>query len=198
MTRVVVPIIGTIFLIMFPIVCKSAAKVQTNGIAICSVIIYEMTEGKVSLKSAKEMATAIANAGNKHFGKITVGDMWLFMSIVFVESGFRNNIINRQNCRGMFQIHAPSWASKFGVRHSDLLNLQINADCGVKIFKYYLSIYRSIIPALSAYNSDHPSAAKRYAWMVLSVRNRIKNRYRQIYRLYHDAPVLVAAQSPTK
>ena len=192
MPRVVVPLIGTMLLFVFPVFCNGEAKVQTNGIAICSVIINEMSEGKVSLKQAKEIATAIANASNKYFGRVTCGDMWLFMSIVFVESGFRNNIINYRNCRGMFQIHAPSWASKFRIRYSDLLNLQTNADCGVQVFKYYLSLYGDLLPALSAYNSDHPTVARGYARMVLSARRKIKSRYLQIYKLYRDAPVLVA------
>ena len=166
MPRVVVPLIGTMLLFAFPVFCNGEAKVQTNGIAICSVIINEMSEGKVSLKQAKEIATAIANASNKYFGRVTCGDMWLFMSIVFVESGFRNNIINYRNCRGMFQIHAPSWGSKFRIRYSDLLNLQTNADCGVQVFKYYLSLYGDLLPALSAYNSDHPTMARGYARMV--------------------------------
>ncbi len=55
------------------------------------------------------------------FRKSNLRDMWLYMAIVYVESGFRNNIINEQNCRGMFQIHAPSWAGKFGIRYADLL-----------------------------------------------------------------------------
>ncbi|MCL5125681.1 MAG: lytic transglycosylase domain-containing protein [Deltaproteobacteria bacterium] len=197
MRRLIVPGIGAILLFVFPAFCNCEARVQPNSIEICSVIINELSEGKISFKQAKEIAMAIANAGNKNFGKITCGDMWLFMSIVYVESGFRNNLINYQNCRGMFQVHAPSWASKFRIHYSDLLNLQTNADCGIQIFKYYLSLYRDVVPALSAYNSDHPYAAKGYARMVLSVRKRIKERYRQIYRLYHDAPVLVA-QSRTK
>ncbi|MGC8659909.1 MAG: transglycosylase SLT domain-containing protein [Desulfomonilaceae bacterium] len=192
MQRFVVPIMGAILVFVFLAFGACEARVQTNGIEICSVIINEMTEGKVPLRQAKEIAMAIARAGNKHFGRITCGDMWLFMSIVYVESGFRNNLINYQNCRGMFQVHAPSWASKFRIRYSELLNLQTNADCGIQIFKYYMSLYRGVIPALSAYNSDHPYAARGYARMVLAVRKRIKERYLQIYRLYHDAPVLVA------
>ncbi len=197
MPRVIVPVIGAILLVIVPVFCNGEVRVQTNGIEICSVIINEMSEGKISLNQAKEISTAIANAGNRHFGRITCGDMWLYMAIVFVESGFRNNIVNYENCRGMFQVHAPSWASKFGIRYSDLLNLQTNADCGVQVFKYYLSLYGHVGPALSAYNSDHPSAARGYARMVLSVRNKIKNRYFQIYKLYRDAPVLVA-RIPTK
>ncbi|MDA8408423.1 MAG: transglycosylase SLT domain-containing protein [Deltaproteobacteria bacterium] len=192
MARIIVTLIGVMLLVVSPVFCNSEARVQTNGIAICSVIINEMSEGKVSLKQAKEIATAIANASNKHFGRATCGDMWLLLSIVFVESGFHNNIVNYQNCRGMFQIHAPSWASKFRISYSDLLNVQTNADCGVQVFKYYLRLYGDLLPALSAYNSDHPSGARGYARMVLSVRKKIKNRYLQIYKLYRDAPVLVA------
>jgi hypothetical protein len=192
MARFVVPVIGTLLLVLFPIALRAEAKIQTNGIAICSVIINEMTEGKISLKQSREIANAIAVAGNRHFGKVTCGDMWLYMAMVYVESGFRNNIINYQNCRGMFQIHAPSWASKFGIRYNDLLNLETNADCGVQVLKYYLSLYRDLGQALSAYNSDHPVAAKGYARMVMSVRYKIKKRYAQLYHTYKDAPMLVA------
>lgn len=163
MARVVVPVIGTLLLVLFPIALRAEVKIQTNGIAICSVIINEMTEGKIPLKQSRDIANAIAGAGNRHFGKVSCGDMWLYMAMVYVESGFRNNIINYQNCRGMFQIHAPSWASKFGITYKDLLNLETNADCGVQVLKYYLSLYRDLGQALSAYNSDHPAAARGYA-----------------------------------
>ncbi|MFA6222856.1 MAG: lytic transglycosylase domain-containing protein [Desulfomonilaceae bacterium] len=192
MARVAVPIIGTLLLVLFPIALRAEVKIQANGIAICSVIINEMTEGKIPLKQSRDIATAIAGAGNRHFGKVTCGDMWLYMAMVYVESGFRNNIINHQNCRGMFQIHAPSWASKFGVKYRDLLNLETNADCGVQVLKYYLGLYRDLGQALSAYNSDHPAAARGYARMVMSVRNKIKKRYAQLYHTYKDAPMLVA------
>ncbi len=192
MARVVVPVIGTLLLVLFPIALRAEVKIQTNGIAICSVIINEMTEGKIPLKQSRDIANAIAGAGNRHFGKVTCGDMWLYMAMVYVESGFRNNIINYQNCRGMFQIHAPSWASKFGITYKDLLNLETNADCGVQVLKYYLSLYRDLGQALSAYNSDHPAAARGYARMVMSVRNKIKKRYVQLYHTYKDAPMLVA------
>ncbi len=161
-------------------------KVHKNSISICAVIINELTEGKIAFEDARQISLAIANAGNKNFGKITCGDMWLYMAIVHVESGFRNNIVNYHNCRGMFQVHAPSWASKFGIKYADLLDLETNANCGVGVFKYYLQQYKKVAPALSAYNSDHPLAAMGYASAVLSAKNRIKKRYTQLYRLYEE------------
>jgi Transglycosylase SLT domain len=159
-------------------------EVNPYAIPICAAIINEMTEGRISLAKAKEISLAIAYAGNKHFGKVTCGDMWLYMAIVHVESGFKNNIINYQNCRGMFQVHAPSWASKFGLKYADLLDLQTNADCGVAVFKYYLETYKTLVAALSAYNSDHPKAATGYAWAVLGTRKKTKRRYTELYREY--------------
>ena len=160
------------------------------AIPICAAIINEMTEGKISVSKAKEISLAIAQAGNKHFGKVTCGDMWLYMAIVYVESGFKNNIINYQNCRGMFQVHAPSWASKFGLKYADLLDLQTNADCGVAVFKYYLELYKTLVSALSAYNSDHPGAARGYAWAVLGTRKKIRKRYTELYREYKETALL--------
>ena len=167
-------------------------EVNPYAIPICAAIINEMTEGRISLSKAKEISLAIAYAGNKHFGKVTCGDMWLYMAIVHVESGFKNNIINYHNCRGMFQVHAPSWASKFGLKYADLLDLQTNADCGVAVFKYYLELYKTLVSALSAYNSDHPGAARGYAWAVLGTRKKIKKRYTELYREYRA----MAALSP--
>ena len=195
MARVMVCAFGAICLVLFPMFARANGKIHSNGIAICSVIINDMTEGRVSLRQSQEMATAIANAGNRHFGRITCGDMWLYMAIVFVESGFRNNIVNYENCRGMFQVHAPSWASKFGIRYADLLNLETNAECGIQVFKYYLNLYGNVVPALSAYNSDHPYASRRYALAVLATREKIKNRYLKLYRVYRDAPMLVTITS---
>lgn len=160
--------------------------VHTNGLSICSIIINELSEGKISLEEAKEISVAIAEAGNKHYGKVTCGDMWLYMAIVHIESGFRNNIVNYLNCRGMFQVHAPSWARKFGLKYGDLLDLKTNADCGIRIYKYYQDIYRTTIPTLSAYNSDDPYAARGYARSVLQVRQRIKKRYAQLYKAFND------------
>lgn len=166
---------------------------QPNALDICSVIINEMTEGRLSLRQSYETASAIAHAGNKYFNRVTCGDMWLYMAIVYVESGFKNNIINYKNCRGMFQVHAPSWASKFSVKSSDLLDLRVNAECGVQIFKYYLEMYGHVVPALSAYNSDHPDYARGYARAVLSTRDRIRKRYIQLYKAHKDSPLLAAA-----
>jgi len=165
----------------------ASPTVHHNAMSICAIIIHEMTEGKISISNAREISLAIARAGNKHFGRVTCGEMWLYMAIVYVESGFRNNIINHYNCRGMFQVHAPSWARKFGVRYSDLLDLETNADIGIQVWKYYLAMYKKEIPALSAYNSDHPGAATGYAQAVLSARTRIKKRYAELYRAFKSA-----------
>ncbi len=165
-------------------------EVNPFAIPICAAIINEMTDGKISLNKAKEITLAIAHAGNKNFGKVTCGDMWLYMAIVHVESGFKTNIINYQNCRGMFQVHAPSWAGKFGLKYADLLDVQTNADCGVAVLKYYLELYKTLIPALSAYNSDHPGAARGYAWAVVGPRNKIKKRYTELYREYKELALL--------
>src|SRR4030042_2356277 len=87
----------------------AADRVHRYGLTICSVIILEMSEGKVSAENASELSQAIALAANKHFGRVTCGEMWLYMAIAYVESGFRN-VVNYQNSRGMFQVHAHSWA----------------------------------------------------------------------------------------
>ena len=159
------------------------------------LIINELTEGKIGVSKGREISLAIANAANRHFGRVTCGDMWLYMAIAYVESGFRNNIVNRYNCRGMFQVHAPSWARKFGVSYRDLLNLQTNADIGIQVWKYYLETYGRVIPALSAYNSDHPHAAIAYARAVLRTRRRIKKRYTQLYYAFRSAKMTASAHS---
>jgi len=159
-------------------------RVHRHSITICSLIISEMTEGRVSVAKARDISLAIAHAGNLHFGRVTCGDMWLYMAIVYIESGFRNNIINYQNCHGMFQVHAPSWASKFGIKSRDLLDINVNAHVGIWVYKYYLEQYKSVVPALSAYNSDHPTAARGYARAVLSTKQSIKRRYTQLYKSF--------------
>jgi hypothetical protein len=166
---------------------RGSERVHNNAMPICAIIINEMSEGKISRQKGEEISLAIARAGNKYFGRVTCGDMWLYMALVHVESGFRNNVINYYNCRGMFQVHAPSWARKFGLRYADLLDLETNADCGVRVFKYYLDLYREVVPALSAYNSDHPRAALGYARAVLYTRIRIKKRYAQLYQAFKEA-----------
>lgn len=186
MIRGMIPIVLVVLVQLMSIPASGAPTVHRNAIAICSIIISEMTEGKVNLAKAKEISLAIANAGNKHFGRITCGDMWLYMAIVYVESGFRNNIVNQLNCRGMFQVHAPSWARKFGVKYADLLDLETNADCGIRVFKYYLEQYKRLTPALSAYNSDHPRAATGYALAVLATRQKIKKRYTALYTAFQS------------
>jgi hypothetical protein len=165
---------------------NAVGRYDPDAIPICSLIITEMTEGKIGLKKAKEISNVIAEAGNRHFGRVTCGDMWLFMAIVYIESGFKSGVVNQQNCRGMFQVHAPSWARKFGVRYNDLYDPEINADVGIAIFKYYLALYRNLVSALSAYNSDHPRAAVGYARSVLNIRQKIKKRYAQLYSSLRD------------
>lgn len=182
-------VVGTLALLVTVLPWSAALAadvVHPNAMAICSIIIREMTEGKIGLERAGEISLAIANAGNRHFGRVTCGDMWLYMAIVHVESGFRNNVINEQNCRGMFQIHAPSWARKFGIRYADLLDVDVNADCGIQVYKYYLNLYKKVVPALSAYNSDHPRAAIGYAWAVLGARQKIKKRYVELHKTFKE------------
>ena len=175
-------------LLLFLVIANTgfaAGRVHPHGLAICSVIILEMSEGKVSPQKAAEISHAIALAANRHFGRVTCGEMWLYMAIAYVESGFRS-VTNYQNCRGMFQVHAPSWARKFGVSYKDLLYTSINADAGIRVYKYYLERYGQILPALSAYNSDHPHAATGYARAVLGARKRIQKRYTELYRAFHS------------
>jgi hypothetical protein len=167
--------------------------VHSHGIAICSTIISELSEGKIGYNAATSISTAIANAGNKHFGRVTCGDMWLYLAIAHVESGFRSNVINEYSCCGIFQVHAPSWAGKFGVSTKQLLNPSVNADCGIRIFKYYLELYKDVIPALSAYNSDHPRASLSYAQAVLSTRRKIKQRYTELYRILNSERVALGS-----
>ncbi len=178
---------------LIPMAAHGDGRLNPDAMPICSLIITEMTEGRIDLKNAHQISAAIARAGNRHFGKVTCGDMWLYMAIVHVESGFRTNIVNNQNCRGMFQIHAPSWANKFGLRYADLLDPETNADCGVRVFKYYLRLYKRVVPALSAYNSDHPAVSTNYALAVLSTRKKIMKRYVQIYRALSEARIAAAS-----
>jgi hypothetical protein len=161
-------------------------KIHKYSIPICSIIINELSEGKISIRQARPISLAIANAANRHFGKITCGDMWLYMAIAHIESGFRNNVVNDYNCRGLFQVHAPSWANKFGITYTDLLNTETNADCGIQIYKYYLEQYGTVPKALSAYNSDDPFAAKRYASAVLMTKSKIKKRYTELYKQFEE------------
>ncbi len=182
-------LLPVMILLAVHVVClptSHAATVHHNAMSICAIIINELTEGKISFSEAKQISLAIAEAGNRHFGRVTCGDMWLYMAIAYIESGFKKNVINRYNCRGMFQIHAPSWARKFGVRYSDLFDVRTNADIGVQVFKYYLETYKHLIPALSAYNSDHPGAAKGYAHAVLNTRRRIQKRYTELYKAFRS------------
>ncbi|HMK36005.1 MAG TPA: lytic transglycosylase domain-containing protein [Desulfomonilaceae bacterium] len=196
MVRVVVPVAFLLTAMSVQHRAWAAERVHPNAVSICSVIIQEMSEGKIGSEKAREISLAIANAGNKHFGRVTCGDMWLYMAIAHVESGFRNNIINHQNCRGMFQIHAPSWARKFGIGYADLLKPEINADCGIQVFKYYLELYQKVVPALSAYNSDHPRAAMNYAWAVLGARQKIKKRYTELHKTLRDEKRVAVETDP--
>ena len=196
--RGIIPGVLLSLLCVFSTSAMGAGVVHSDAMAICSIIINEMTEGKISGDRAKEISLAIAQAGNKHFGRVTCGDMWLYMAIVHVESGFRNNIINSENCRGMFQVHAPSWARKFGLRYVDLLDLHTNADSGIRVFKYYLEQYKMVVPALSAYNSDHPRAAIGYARAVLGTRRKIQKRYAELYRAFKHERKIASNPSPAQ
>ncbi|MBI4961986.1 MAG: lytic transglycosylase domain-containing protein [Desulfomonile tiedjei] len=190
MIRLIMPLL--VLLLVCPIATDvvGAERVHPHAMTICAIIINEMTEGKISQDKAKQISLAIAHAGNRHFGRVTCGDMWLYMAMVYIESGFKNNIVNELNCRGMFQVHAPSWARKFGLTYGDLLDLHTNADSGIRVFKYYLELYKKTVPALSAYNSDDPRAATGYARAVLNTRLKIKKRYTELYRALHDEQVV--------
>jgi len=190
MIRRIVPLVVLSLVCLIPGRVLGTERVHPHAMTICSIIINEMTEGKISQEKARQISLAIAQAGNRHFGRVTCGDMWLYMAMVYIESGFRNNIVNGMNCRGMFQVHAPSWARKFGHTYKDLLDLHINADSGIRVFKYYLDLYGRIVPALSAYNSDDPRAATGYARAVLGARQKIKRRYTELYRAFQDGKMV--------
>ncbi len=187
MTRSIIPFILLSVLLAIPDTAAGSRRVHRDGLTICAMIIKELTAGRVDLETGQTLSLAIARAGNKHFGRVTCGDMWLYMALAHVESGFQSNIVNHLNCRGMFQVHAPSWARKFGLKYRDLLDPEINADSGIRVFKYYLHLYGGIVPALSAYNSDHPRASRGFARVVLSTRDRIKKRYAQLYLALRDS-----------
>lgn len=186
MIRGVIPTLG-LCLFVAAASANAGTRYNPDALYICAQIISELTEGRLTTKDGEDISRAIAEAANKHFGSVTAGDMWLYMAIAYMESGFRINVINYQNCRGMFQIHAPSWASKFGVRYAELLNPRINAEVGILVFKYYLDLYKHVIPTLSAYNSDHPRAAVGYAHAVLNIRKKIMKRYVEIYHRLHES-----------
>ncbi len=196
MIRGIVPSLFLCGCCLIPSLSWGSGRVHPHALDLCAIIIQEMTEGRVKPNHAHDIALAIAQAGNKHFGHVTCGDMWLYMAIVYVESGFRNNIVNHENCRGMFQVHAPSWARKFGIRYADLLDLQTNADSGLRVLKYYLEVYKKIVPALSAYNSDDPRAAMGYAMAVLGARKKIKKRYTELHRAFEDERAVALNPQP--
>ncbi len=196
MIRSVVPVLVLVLLIIAPFQALADKRVHQNGLTICSIIINELTEGRVSLEKAKRISTAIGNAGNRHFGRVTCGDMWLYLAMVQVESGFRTNVVNYRNCRGMFQVHAPSWARKFGIKYNDLLDPQVNADAGIRVFKYYLERYGTLPMALSAYNCDNPRGARRYVRAVMGLRSRIKTRYTQLYQNLQRRETMTAEFDP--
>lgn len=186
MIRRITPLLVLLLVCLIPAYTRAAERVHPHAMTICSIIINEMTEGRISQDKARQISLAIAHAGNRHFGRVTCGDMWLYMAMVYVESGFKNNIVNERNCRGMFQVHAPSWARKFGLTYADLLDLHTNADSGIRVFKYYLNLYKRIVPTLSAYNSDDPRAATGYARAVLGTRHKIQRRYTELYRAFKN------------
>jgi Transglycosylase SLT domain len=185
MSRLILPTVLVAVVLLLPTDSRGSERVHSNGLTICGIIIREMTQGRVGVERGRRISLAIARAANKHFGRATCGDMWLYLAIAHVESGFRINVVNHKNCRGMFQVHAPSWARKFGLRYRDLLNPEINADSGIRVFKYYLGLYKGVVPALSAYHSDHPRASTRYARAVLSTRDKIKRRYAELYMVFN-------------
>lgn len=194
MIRSFVAVLVLVLLFLVPFQAFADRRVHQHGLTICSIIINELTEGRVSLERAKKISFAIGVAGNRHFGRVTCGDMWLYLAIVQVESGFRTNVVNYRNCRGMFQVHAPSWARKFGIKYSDLLDPEINADAGIRVFKYYLERYGTLARALSAYNCDNPRGARRYVRAVLGLRSKIKTRYTELYRSFRQRDDRLAAE----
>lgn len=196
MIRSLIPVLIVFSLTLIPFQAHGDQRVHRHGLTICSIIINELTEGRVDLDKARKITDAIGHAGNKHFGRVTCGDMWLYLAIVQVESGFRTDVVNFRNCRGMFQVHAPSWARKFGLKYTDLLDLQINADAGIRVLKYYLERYQDLSRALSAYNCDHPRAAGRYVRAVMGTRKKIKRRYTELYRSFQKQERLAAEIQP--
>ncbi len=83
MIRRIVGVVLLFCLSVIPAAAKETVGVYPYAIPICAVIINEMTEGKVNLDQAREISLAIARAANRHFGRVTCGDMWLYMAIVY-------------------------------------------------------------------------------------------------------------------
>ena len=170
------------FFLGLPMEGACASRVQKNALGICSAIIMEMTEGRVKTAEADEiclrsqMPATSTSAGSP---AETCGSIWpLCMWRAASGSESSTALI----ARGFFRVHAPSWARKFGLKYKDLLDLETNADSGVRVFKSYLDLYENLVPTLSTYNSDHPSWATGYARTVIATRNRIKKRFTELFR----------------
>lgn len=88
-------------------------------------------------------------------------DTGLVMSLIEVESGFRNDAVSVKGARGLMQL-MPATATRYGLRHvRELHDPQRNVEMGVHHLKDLLTLYGGHpAMAMAAYNAGSQAVAR--------------------------------------
>ena len=98
-------------------------------------------------------------------------DHWLVIAIMEKESNFNPRAKSYMGARGLMQV-MPFWADDYGVRVSDLYDIETNIDVGIGILDFYLDECGwDVLCALGKYHGSYPKRGRgSYAYDVYYVK----------------------------
>lgn len=135
-------------------------KEEINDVLIPRELVQEVVIIPEEIISGiiKELQPKITDSEAEKIAKLTIElsseydlDPYWMLSMMYVESRFKNDVISSEGARGLMQI-IPSTAKLYGVSKEQLHNPTINIDTGFQYYRYLLDLYDNQKMATVAYN----------------------------------------------
>ncbi len=172
-------------------------KEEINDVLIPRELVQEVviTPEETVSGIIKELQPKITDSEAEKIAKLTIElsseydlDPYWMLSMMYVESRFKNDVISSEGARGLMQI-MPSTAKLYGVEKEELFNPDTNINTGFQYYRYLLDLYDSQKMATVAYNQGpgNVSRGTYRTWYYGRVREanekilEIKERVEEIY-----------------
>lgn len=135
-------------------------KEEINDVLIPRELVQEVviTPEETVSGIIKELQPKITDSESKKIAELTIEfsnkydlDPYWMLSMMYVESRFKNDAISSEGARGLMQI-IPSTAKLYGVEKEELFNPATNINTGFQYYRYLLDLYDSQKMATVAYN----------------------------------------------
>lgn len=135
-------------------------KEEINDVLIPRELVQEVviTPEETVSGIIKELQSKITDSEAEKIAKLTIElsseydlDPYWMLSMMYVESRFKNDAISSEGARGLMQI-IPSTAKLYGVEKEELFDPATNINTGFQYYRYLLDLYDSQKMATVAYN----------------------------------------------